>query len=275
MARVTDTSRVRNLGQKQVYPEVGYCIYCFATGVHLTTEHTIPNGLGGRHELPRASCGTCQKIINEYEQYCMRTMLGNARALFGIRSSKNRPRPPSSVRLFRRNSRQLERVHKPINELPILINLPVWPLPFALRGIPAPEAFEGRQWLYNPGMKQALDDYDAESFVTEQIRPHLFARMLAKIAHSHSTAVLGADAFKPALLPLILNSGQRYIEFVGGSFELDPPQPHATLLTSFEVVPRQTDGAPLGVFNLRLFANIGGPTYHIVIGEMLGPPPYI
>lgn len=272
--RAVDTSHAKHLGDRLVYPEVGYCIYCYRRGVPLTDEHTIPDGLGGRHLLPKASCKDCQRIINTFEQYSMRTLLGNARASLGIKSSRKRPRPPTSVLVRRRNGLSIERVTKPINELPIMVPLPVWPLPFALRGIPAPDTFNGLQWLYGPGdMTAALKDFDAESFITENIEPHRFARMLAKIAHSHAIATIGPDTFRHALPPLILNEGMRYIEWVGGSIELDPPEPQATMLISFEVAPRHTDGTPLGVFSIRLFPNLGGPTYHIVIGEMLKPWP--
>lgn len=150
-----------------------------------------------------------------------------------------------------------------------MLALPVWPRPFALSGKPAPATFQGHQWVHAPpDMKPVLDDFDAESIFSEVIKPHLFARMLAKIAHSHTIAVFGPGSFKPVLTPLILNEGERYIEFVGSSPDIDPPEPATTLMTSFEVFPRETDGALLGIFNFRLFANIGAPTYHIVVGEM-------
>jgi hypothetical protein len=63
------------ISDKKIYPPANECIYC---GAHdgLTDEHTFPDGLGGRHILPKACCPRCQKVINEeVEQYCQRTLL--------------------------------------------------------------------------------------------------------------------------------------------------------------------------------------------------------
>lgn len=263
----------KHLGERAVYPDVGYCIYCGRSSVPLTDEHTIPDGLGGRHILPKASCTACQKTINTFEQYCMRTFLGNVRASLGIKAAKRRPRPPASVRV-RRKDGTIERVSKPIEELPVFVAFPVFPAPFALLGLPAPEIFDGLQWVRVPAdIDRALVDFDASEFLSEVIKPQLFARMLAKIAHSHCIAVLGADRFRSVLPPLILNEGMRYIQWVGGSLKIEPPEPDISFRIDFEIVPRFTDGALLGVCGIRLFPNLGGPTYRIVIGEMLKPWP--
>jgi hypothetical protein len=68
------------------YRAVNACIYCGAVNVSLTDEHIVQDGLGGRHELPKASCQVCQRIINEeFEQYCLRSVLGTARAHFRLK----------------------------------------------------------------------------------------------------------------------------------------------------------------------------------------------
>ena len=275
LSRIIDNSLAQNIGARKVYDPVGHCIYCLASNVPLSDEHTIPNGLGGRHILPAASCEKCQKIINVFEQYCMRTMFANTRAQLKIRSSKKRPEPKRSIRVRKRNG-TIERVYKPISELPVITNLPVFPEPFALRGLAGPETFDGFQWTHGPAgekMKKALEDFDAVGFLTEEIKPFHLARMLAKIAHSHAIAMLGEDSFEPWLPELILNENMSYPYWVGSELPIRPATPEHTMTIEFGVTNRSTDRTPLGVIYIRLFPNLGGPIYLVVIGKMLKPWP--
>ena len=50
-----------------VFAPARECIYCGATD-GLTTEHIIPYSLGGRFELPEASCNECTEITKKIEQ---------------------------------------------------------------------------------------------------------------------------------------------------------------------------------------------------------------
>jgi hypothetical protein len=267
-----DFSLDGHLGARTIYPPIGYCIYCYAHNGKLTDEHTIPDGLGGRHILAKASCEKCQRVINPVETYCLRTMLGNLRAAEGIKSSKKRPRPPYSITVKRKNQ-AIEKVFKPLRELPIICAMPVWPNPFILSGLPAPDSFMGAQWVYNPNdMKRVLSDFNAESIISENLDPMKFARMIAKIAHSHTVAVMGLESFQPLLPPLILGYRRDYIDLVGGVPEEHPSLPQASLTMSFQTA-HQSDGKIFGIFNIRLFANLGGPIYRVVVGELKSPWP--
>ncbi len=65
--------------EKKVYSAIGRCIYCGAENVTLTDEHIIPFGLGGNWILPKSSCKACATITGQFEQFCLRSMLGNTR----------------------------------------------------------------------------------------------------------------------------------------------------------------------------------------------------
>jgi hypothetical protein len=56
----------------RVFERANRWIYCEDGKPPFTREHVIPRGLGGGIIFPDASCGECQKIINDIETYCMR-----------------------------------------------------------------------------------------------------------------------------------------------------------------------------------------------------------
>ena len=87
-----------------------------------------------------------------------------------------------------------------------------------------------------------------------------FYRMLAKIGHAFATAAGGA--FKPELLPLILDGNSaRATYFIGGDEKGGNPEGQ---LHSIGI----TDHASLVVARIRLFAHIPDtPVYYVVCGE--------
>jgi hypothetical protein len=99
-----------------------------------------------------------------------------------------------------------------------------------------------------------------------------FVRMLAKIAHSYTVAVYGRDAFTPFLIPLILKGGPNAPQFVGS-----PPRPGRDDRTS-EITHQvgidfvSHHATWLGLVTIRLFAYLGTPRYHVVVGEFPRPP---
>jgi hypothetical protein len=261
-----------DLSVKTVYPPVGYCIYCLRAKVKLTTEHTFPNGIGGRHELPKASCPECQREISKVEQYCLRTLLGNIRAHTKIRSSRKKPQPPTSVRVGLPGLPGMPRIYRPIEELPILLALPMWQAPKALVGLPVQRKIIAGQWTnVHENHRRAFQSFGVQSFFSEDIDHMKFARMLAKIGHSHAYATLDRDIFKPALVPLILGQTDHFIEFVGGKLEIEPAMPGRGLDAWFGTGRRRTDGKPFLVMTIRLFPSMGTPTYQVVVGELLKP----
>src|SRR5262245_34795232 len=79
------------------YPSLGYCIYCGADGCTLSTEHIIPEGLGGNLEFEGASCGDCQSIINRFESVCLKQMFFHYRMRMGFPSKRKGRDWPSVI----------------------------------------------------------------------------------------------------------------------------------------------------------------------------------
>jgi hypothetical protein len=73
-----------------VYPAANRCIYCGATDVELRREHVIPFGLGGNIIFPRSSCKECERITGAFEQFCLRSMMGNFRVRYDFPTRKSK-----------------------------------------------------------------------------------------------------------------------------------------------------------------------------------------
>lgn len=261
--------------QLKIYPPANECIYCGAQGVSLTDEHTMPDGLGGRHILPKASCHACQKIINEeFEQYCMRTLFSTFRLVSGLRSKKKRPPLRTSIQV-RRHSGDVERVPLDPNELPKFFVLPVFEEPyFCTRQPVVGDTYKGAWWIREPAhMNAILGTLDAAAIHTETIFPDRLARFVAKIAHAHAWAMWG-PVFEPFLLPIILGKQKRFIEFVGGWPTMHQPE-LPDLHHQFRILcwTREGDDTPVLLAAIRFFADLGGPVYYAVIGKLLKPWP--
>lgn len=68
-----------------------HCIYCLSTDLPRSSEHVVPLSIGGRFEIPNASCDRCRKITNEEienplfgEQFCL------VREAHGLRRARKR-----------------------------------------------------------------------------------------------------------------------------------------------------------------------------------------
>lgn len=135
-----------SISTRVVFDPANFCIYCGAKDVVLTDEHIVPDGMGGKNILPKASCTDCQKIIHVFETYCQRTLLGNVRSFIGMKSSKKRPPQQPSALIIPKDGGPPRRVFAPIEELPVQPFLPILPLPTEFFGQPAPEKLEVRFW---------------------------------------------------------------------------------------------------------------------------------
>jgi hypothetical protein len=95
--------------------------------------------------------------------------------------------------------------------------------------------------------------------------PRQFAQTLAKIGHSYAVTQLGLNTFRPLAIDLILGRTTNLSHVVGGSMDIPSPEPgigHKLVLGFLVNYPHA-----FVIVDLRLFASIGTPAYHIVVGE--------
>lgn len=101
--------------------------------------------------------------------------------------------------------------------------------------------------------------------IEHRVDSNLFARVIAKIAHSFAVAMLGLNGFDPILQGVILGTSTDLARYVGGPpVAQDDRRPDPDILHSLRMV-RQ---GPFWVVRLRLFAFLEGTqTYVIVVGR--------
>src|ERR1700693_5445244 len=76
------------------YEAVGRCIYCSSLGdPDLHDEHIIPDAIGGRYLLPKASCLACATITGAFEGRVISGLYGDARAYLRMRRGHRRKWP--------------------------------------------------------------------------------------------------------------------------------------------------------------------------------------
>jgi hypothetical protein len=96
--------------------------------------------------------------------------------------------------------------------------------------------------------------------------PSEFARMIAKIAHCAAVNDFGLEGFQPLAVDMILGRQDTMNYLVGGDgHHFDPPA------TDIHTVSYRThDETGMLVVLVRLFAMLGAPTYHVLVGMKPG-----
>jgi len=258
---------MEEINQTKVYQPAGVCIYCGTSDGKLSKEHVIPFGLAGTWILPAASCSECAKITSEVERFCLRPMLGPFRIRLNLPTRRPNDRPDHLRLEYIRVDGSREQTSIPASEFPVSCIGFRFPAPGILRGV------------------LPSDDFDGELVVRqvmEEVRPHIkpegqrvkpgtinilqFARMLAKIGHSYAVAELGLGAFEPMLPALILGKPASASHLVGGDASGPVPESESCLHHVF-LQNCVSSGTEYVLAAIRLFAFVGMPPYHVVVGR--------
>lgn len=253
-------------------PPVNRCIYCGASDVLLSREHVVPFGLGGNIVLPKASCAKCAAATASLEGYCLGMMLGVYRG---------RTKYPSRQKKFRKSNVSVAVTYAdgsegdmviPVGDFPELLMLPVFPSARILAGL-APEKLDEKvdigAWGWSN--KQEIEDFQARhglvGFHVGQVNPMKFSRLIAKIAYAGACAQLGADAFDPVGIESILGDRPTMNYYVG-SGNLASLAGNDNANHWYAATIQEPSGMVVGI--VRLFAHLGAPTYHVVVGTRPG-----
>lgn len=248
------------------YPAVGRCIYC-NSGEALENEHVIPFGLGGHSViLPASSCRRCAAVTGGVEAKVLRGNFRGLRERYLLPSrSKNRPR---QLPLFCINGDENVKLMVDVEDYPVTIILPIFSGP-TIAAFPEMVRADAVPWgkLIGWDFELLKSKYDIEQFASNSIDGWSFGRMLAKIAHADAAARIGLDNFEPLLLDLILTESVDPVKLIGTFAQVDPP---AGTELNFQItgVEYSLDGVRYLGSKLRLFSNLGAPTYLIVVGVL-------
>lgn len=162
---------------------------------------------------------------------------------------------------------------------PFLILMPLYDLPDLLTGEVTTEdrsAATRRLWIRGGGFWRDRDahlQWLCEALGAKQVMPtgtiptDPFCLTIAKIAHSFAVAELGRGSFSPFLCDMILKRDMDdRADFIGGG---EGNQEPSTRLHEIGFVDC-CDPSLIAV-TVRLFGLLGTPTYHVVVGQKLGP----
>jgi hypothetical protein len=110
---------------------------------------------------------------------------------------------------------------------------------------------------------------DGEGYKVARVGPLDYARMLAKIGHAFIVAEYGEDSFKPALTDLIRGRTDGAPYLVGGDDSGTPLQDQPGQLHHVYRHDCNVNGVDYILATIRLFAFMGMPRYHVVVGRKL------
>jgi hypothetical protein len=246
----------------------GVCIYCAARNVVLRDEHVVPLSLGGQHILEGASCRPCADITSRFEGDVARDMWGDARNSYNLPSRRKRKRK-THIPLVD-PAHPARRAKVPYAHYPAMMMFYKMGRAGLLEGLP--DTVD----ISNAWRMVALDDVRAKTFqqkfgvpLTAKVRivPESFARLLAKIGYCNLLTILDPGDFRPICLPYILGERKNPSYVVGGALEIAKSEPVGYRL---DVVGFGSTERIMLVAEIRLFANAGTPTYHVVVGDVIG-----
>jgi hypothetical protein len=261
------------------YAPVGRCIYSRPGEEHVapfTDEHIIPFGLlpkGGDWFLPKSSCLACNNITKKFEDRCLRGMMGITRAKLDLKTRRKKARARPIDILFTKRAGGHETKQMDHRDLPHYFLGYKWPEPGIFRGqSPDSRDFHGEITVRSPkGELEKFIPGDGRGFrLATAISEMDFARMLAKIAHAYAFARCGPDTFDPMLLDFILGDAENASYLVGGDPAGPPPDQPDKLHDIYPVNCRiEPSGMEFLLVAIRLFAMVGMPRYHVVVGKQL------
>jgi hypothetical protein len=253
----------------RVFPPANRCIYCGDDGGGtLTKEHIFPQGLGGGLIMPRASCTTCQKEIQTFENICMRkTVLPHRKARGLIRHSNDLPETvPLTLDLELQGPRRVA-----LDAHPNVVVLPgLREPPGILAGRPPEPMVQFDYKIFGhldilDEMKRKLHE---QQIVGINLDGYAWLRMLAKIAHGYAIAELGFNRFTPALPDLILGRNSHLCSYLIGKCPVPPPIPDHPPLLMIGMLCANIGEQRFVAVNMRIFADLGEetPVYTVIAG---------
>ncbi len=235
----------------------------------LTDEHVVPFALGGKHVLQKASCVQCADITKRFEQDVARDLWGAARAAYNAPTRRKNERQKS----FKLKDPKgfAPDIEVPASEYPAFMVFYVMQIAGILLG-DEPTKNRSREWQ----LVTITDQARIDAFVAKHPErltgtfknvPQSFGRLIAKIGYCQVLTALEPGDFKPICLPYIIGKKSNISFVVGSKQPNDPPQGGGYFLRTVQV---STMDRMILLAEVRLIADNDTPTYHVVVGEVVG-----
>lgn len=246
---------------------VGHCIYGPAHSGPLSDEHIIPFALGGYLVLPQSSCKECAAETSRFEAAILR---GGFRAFKeAIKLPSRTKERPKELPLFCVNGDENLKVMVPVEDYPLTLALPYFIGPYLAR-LPDTLYNQKEPWVFAAQIKLDVlaKNYGIESFGTVSVDSLAFARLLAKIALGLTVSYYGPSNVIPFVAEMIRQDCKYdYRRYIGSCDDARPPVDGDVTHEFFHRVAI-ADGVRLLVCQIRLFASLGAPSYHVIVGQL-------
>ncbi len=153
-----------------------------------------------------------------------------------------------------------------VEHYPVTIILPIFAGPTVAR-FPEMVGRNTLPWARTIGWDVELlkTRYGVESFASNSIDGWSLTRMLAKIAYADAIARIGLNNFKPLVIDLILREDIDPSTLVGTFAKIENPVGDQ-FKYHFTLHEYTVEGVRYLVSKIRLFSNLGAPTYLVVVG---------
>lgn len=269
------------------YGPIGCCIYCNAKESLpesvLSSEHIVPEGLGGDDEILSSSCQTCAGITSEFERRCLRGFFAEARAFLGAYGHRRVDTRPQEFPVALTTPQGQVKVDVPLADNPFWLMMLTMPPPGFLVGRPKEADKNGISchpvMISEPGRNEKLaavartraGTTQAQQTVT--VDPGAFWKLLAKVAHCYAVAYRGYGSFRPFLTEFIRGCDEQGgPHFVGGAYSAEglpieslgsSPGLHEARISEISDGHRN-----VLVVRLQLFAPLRPPVYDVVAGAL-------
>ena len=239
------------------------CIYCGKSDGKLTDEHVVPSGLlvSGQEGmvLEKASCATCQKIINKVETDVLKVLLKQPRSVLGFKSKHKTHQKKHMARM------DGNEVEVKMGEVGAWISLPEFE---------QPHLGNKKQTGINI-VGNTLIVYNHEKFtekmkkkklssvgLTFNFKPAFFARFIAKMAYGFFVYQYGLDKLKESYLPKIILGKNDDIGSRVGNIQVKKLDERTIVRIDIQIKSENRSA----ICYIRLFEPWGGLTYVVHVG---------
>ncbi len=258
---------------------VGRCVYCGTSvfdpkrpELRLSTEHIIPEGIGGYELLPEASCHSCATITSSFELTLQRKAFGPIRYHLRLPSKRPKNRPEVLPFTLVHADGSTRTIDLPVADYPLMIALVTMSPPRIL----APPTGGDSKILFTA--PKGVDVVDAQIFKIAREHGALNGRLemavgsgdlrlaLAKIAHCYAVVIFRRKGFQPLLADLIRRKDDQGLKLFVGAAQTEAQ--HKEALHFYDVKYVRRGRQKLIVFTIALFGYYGTQSYDVVVGRL-------
>jgi hypothetical protein len=259
----------------ETFDPVGFCIYCGTRAPPLTKEHIVPFGLAGNLVLPKASCKSCAAVTAAFEDTCLRRMFWSIRIQLGLPTRRPKERPECvPVDILDKNNQVIRTLDVDPAAIPPAVFFPLLPLPDLLLQRPRMVQPTIDVWLVSYGEEAVIEfkkKIGAEKIRLGGLDILAFMRMIAKIGYCYAVKEFSKIGFKPIIISSIMNNYPKIGSFVGSKSREPPPIEH-DFIHRLSAYVDMIDDEPHIIVRVRLFAFLGAPEYHVIVGRITSTP---